>query len=87
MRRHYPRGFRDEMILKFESLFPKMRYIDFQKRTIYPLKTWMYDSRKKIPNMGLLRLRQQPLTTLKERIFLSTSHSIQEHFLNAFLIF
>ena len=50
MRIHYPRGFREEMILKFESLSPKMRYIDFAKEndiTLETLKTWIYDSRKK----------------------------------------
>jgi hypothetical protein len=31
MRRRYPRGFKEEMILKFESLSPKMRYMDFAK--------------------------------------------------------
>ena len=50
MRRHYPRGFREEIILKFESLSPKMRYIDFAKQNnikLETLKTWIYDSRKK----------------------------------------
>ena len=50
MRRDYPRGFREEMILKFESLSPKMRYMDFAKQNdikLETLKTWIYDSRKK----------------------------------------
>ena len=50
MRRHYLRGFREEMILKFESLSPKMRYMDFAKQNdikLETLKTWIYDSRKK----------------------------------------
>ena len=50
MRRRYPRGFKEEMILKFESLSSKMRYIDFAKENDIPLetlKTWIYDSRQK----------------------------------------
>ena len=50
MRRDYPRGFKEEMILKFESLSPKMRYMDFAKQNdikLETLKTWIYDSRKK----------------------------------------
>ena len=50
MRRHYPRGFKEEMIQKFEFLSPKMRYIDFAKENdikLETLKTWIYDSRKK----------------------------------------
>ena len=39
MRRRYPRGFKEEMILKFESLSPKMRYIDFAKENDITLET------------------------------------------------
>ena len=61
MRRRYPRGFKEEMILKFESLSPKMRYIDFAKENDIPLetlKTWIYDSRqKKKARAGIVEIK------------------------------
>ena len=70
MRRHYPRGFREEMILKFESLSPKMRYIDFAKENDIPLetlKTWIYDSRqKKKTRAGIVEIKTTTLEKNEE---------------------
>ena len=60
MRRTYPRGFKEEMIQKFESLSPKMRYIDFAKENdikLETLKTWIYDSRKKKTQHGIVEIK------------------------------
>ena len=61
MRRHYPRGFREEMILKLESLSPKMRYMDFAKENhikLETLKTWIYGFRqKKRTRVGIVEIK------------------------------
>ena len=60
IKRHYPRGLREEMILRFESLSPKMRYIDFAKQNnikLENLKTWIYDSRKKKTQHGIVEIK------------------------------
>ena len=74
MRRRYPKGFREEMILKLESLSPKLRYIDFAKEnntSLETLKTWIFGSRqKRKQELGLSKYRQKFPKRIKNREFL-----------------
>ena len=61
MRRHYPRGFKEKIIQRFESQSPTPMYKEFAQKhgiKLETLKTWIYDSRqKKKTRAGIVEIK------------------------------
>ena len=61
MKRHYPRGFKEKIIQRFESQSPKPMYKEFAQKhgiKLETLKTWIYDSRqKKKTRAGIVEIK------------------------------